>query len=100
MTATEDGATCYFCLDNGLDDAGQPLMRDCSCQGDSTAGFAHQSCIIQYAQQMRDFAQPWQDCIKCKQSFQGNLSIDLSSAYIPFTEVNYDYPGNNMYDKF
>jgi hypothetical protein len=51
---------------------------------------------------MRDFAQPWQDCIKCKQSFQGNLSIDLSSAFISFTEANYDYPGNNMfmYDKF
>lgn len=48
---------------------------------------------------MVDFAEPWQDCIICKQSFQGNLSIDLSSAFISFTEVNYDYPGNNMYDK-
>ena len=48
---------------------------------------------------MADYAKPWQDCINCKQSFQGNLSIDLSSAFISFTEANYDYPGNNMYDK-
>jgi hypothetical protein len=77
-------------------------MRDCSCRGD-TAGFAHQSAQQMSKRvedtKMADYAKPWQDCINCKQSFQGNLSIDLSSAFISFTEANYDYPGNNMYDK-
>ena len=45
-----DVASCYICLDEGPDEAGKPLVRDCSCRGD-TAGFAHLSCIIEYAEQ-------------------------------------------------
>jgi E3 ubiquitin-protein ligase DOA10 len=41
------GAQCYICL--GEDDENE-LVWDCSCRGDS-AGFAHQSCIVQYAEQ-------------------------------------------------
>ncbi len=44
-----DGATCYFCFDEGLDDDGKPLVRDCSCCGNS-AGFAHLSCIRKYTE--------------------------------------------------
>jgi hypothetical protein len=45
-----EGAMCFICLGEGDDDEGGPLVRDCSCRGDS-AGFAHLSCIIQYAEQ-------------------------------------------------
>jgi hypothetical protein len=48
--AVPGGASCYICLDEGPDEAGKPLVRDCSCRGD-TAGFAHLSCIIEYADQ-------------------------------------------------
>ena len=41
-----EGAMCFICLGEGDDDEGGPLVRDCSCRGDS-AGFAHLSCIIQ-----------------------------------------------------
>ncbi len=50
MAAVPDIPSCYICLDEGPDEAGKPLVRDCSCRGD-TAGFAHLSCIIEYAEQ-------------------------------------------------
>ena len=42
-------AVCYLCLDGGLDDAGQPLRRDCACRG-TDAGFVHLSCLTGYAE--------------------------------------------------
>jgi hypothetical protein len=45
-----NGAACYFCLEEGPDDEGKSLVRDCSCRGDS-AGFAHLSCLTKYAEQ-------------------------------------------------
>ena len=38
------GAACYFCLGEEVDEKGKPLVRNCSCRGDS-AGFAHLSCL-------------------------------------------------------
>jgi hypothetical protein len=49
------GAACYFCLGEEADEEGMPLVRNCSCRGDS-AGFAHLSCLEKYAEQ------------KCKQA--------------------------------
>ena len=49
--AIPDGAACYFCLEEDADDEGKPLVRDCSCRGES--GFAHFSCpcLTKYAEQ-------------------------------------------------
>jgi hypothetical protein len=105
--AIPDGAACYFCLGEEGDDEGKPLLRDCSCRGDS-AGFAHLSCLTKYAEQkckavckedMDAFTEPWQICNNCKQPFQGQLSIDLASAFISFTEAAYGQPGNSKWDK-
>ena len=41
---TEEGKTCYICLEECPDIDGKPLVRDCSCRG-SDSGFAHISCI-------------------------------------------------------
>ena len=30
-----DEATCWICLDSGPDEEGNPLVRDCSCRGNS-----------------------------------------------------------------
>lgn len=63
-----EGAMCFICLGEGDDDEGGPLISDCSCRGDS-AGFAHLSCIIQYAEQksiqaketdLGEFKEPWE----------------------------------------
>ena len=102
-----NGAACYFCLEEGPDDEGKSLVRDCSCRGDS-AGFAHLSCLTKYAEQkcraaiythMDAFAEPWHKCNNCKQTFQNQLSVDLASAFVSFVEVNYGQPGNSKSDK-
>ena len=41
------GAACYFCLEE--EEEGMPLVRDCSCRGNS--GYAHFSCLAKYAEQ-------------------------------------------------
>ena len=105
--AVPDGASCYICLDEGPDEEGKPLVRDCSCRGD-TAGFAHLSCIIEYAEQkckqaadsdLPGFYTPWHDCNNCNQPFQNQVALDLSSAFVSFAEEAYNFPGIGMWDK-
>jgi len=107
MAALNNGASCYICLDEGPGEAGKPLVRDCSCRGD-TAGFAHLSCIIEYAEQkskhaadsdLTDFSAPWKKCINCTQQFQNQVGLDLSSAFVSFAEKAYNFPGNGKWDK-
>jgi hypothetical protein len=101
------GAACYFCLGEEVVEKGKPLVRNCSCRGDS-AGFAHLSCLTKYAEQkckqavegdMSAFSNPWQMCNNCKQPFQGQLAIDLASAFISFAEATYSHEGNSKLDK-
>ena len=100
------GAVCWICLDGGADDTGKPIVRDCACRGDD-AGFAHTSCIIQYAQKKceqtiidsSEFTSPWLICPNCKQSYQNELSIHISDALVSFAKQKYDYPGNELEDK-
>ena len=40
-------APCWICLEEGPDEAGEPLVRDCACRGETSAGY-HLSCIVQY----------------------------------------------------
>ena len=41
-------APCWICLEEGPDEAGEPLVRNCSCRGETSAGY-HISCLINYA---------------------------------------------------
>lgn len=41
-------APCWICLEDGPDESGEPLVRDCSCRGETSAGY-HISCLINYA---------------------------------------------------
>lgn len=55
----ESQSECWICLDGGPDEGGGPLRRDCSCRGQS--GFAHLSCLEQYAaQKSKDGFDPWE----------------------------------------
>ena len=107
--AVPDGASCYLCLDDGPDEEGKPLVRDCSCRGDS-AGFAHLSCIVNYAEQKSKqmaaganfssaFVEPWKNCPNCKQPYQRQLSLDITSAFVTFAEATYGRPENSKWDK-
>ena len=104
---TPDGAACYFCLGEEADEEGMPLVRDCSCRGDS-AGFVHFSCLVMYAEQkskqadegdMDAFTEPWEKCTNCKQPFMGQLSVDVASDFVSFAEATYGHEGSNMWDK-
>ena len=102
MMAVPDGASCYICLDEGPNEEGKPLVRNCSCHGD-TAGFTHLSCIVEYAKQkskqaadlvLMGFFMPWEKCNTCHQPFQNQMALDLSSAFVFFAEEAYNFPGN------
>ena len=104
---TPDGAACYFCLGEEADEEGMPLVRDCSCRGDS-AGFVHFSCLVMYAEQKSKqadegdtdaFTEPWEKCTNCKQPFMGQLSVDVASDFVSFAEATYGHEGSNMWDK-
>eukprot|EP00985_Skeletonema_marinoi_P027708 scaffold23173_cov168-Skeletonema_marinoi.AAC.1 len=93
-----DGASCWLCLEEGPDDSGAPLVRDCSCRGHS--GFAHLACLVQYAEsKSMDLTERgahmvshifeekfFQQCPNCKQSFQGDISYDMTKAQLAFIE--------------
>ena len=83
-----------------------PLVRDCSCRGDS-AGFAHLSCLEKYTEQKCKhavdgntvaFSEPWHKCNNCRQPFQGQLAIDLA-ACVSFAEATYGHPSCSKWDK-
>ena len=99
------GTTCYFCLDDASSSIG-PIVRECSCRGDAAG--AHLACIITYATQksklaatldLAAFTMPWNECINCKQCYQGQLSLDLSSAFYIFAGEAYGSPGNSAWDQ-
>lgn len=97
-------ASCWICLEEGPDETGQPLRRECVCRGDS--GFVHLSCFVNYAsrksaegwkKRMKNlagcmdmkfnysFCIPWETCPNCKQNFQGRLAFDTATAHYAST---------------
>ena len=98
-------ATCWICLcDGGDEDVGEePLIRDCSCRGES-AGYAHKSCIIQYAtmkskEDKDDFEQAWCVCPNCNQQYQNLLRLELTGELVKFAEANHGNQGRNSVRK-
>ena len=96
----DEAALCYLCLDGGLDDADQPLRRDCSCRG-TDAGYVHLSCLTGYAEikseearTMREIRDPWQTCPHCHQDYQNELAIDIATKFVSF--VRGKYPDNTQ----
>ena len=101
------GAACWICLDEEPDDNGNPLVRDCACRGND-AGYAHQSCIINYAkkkcdEEARRFTtvpiEPWETCPNCLQNYKNDLAINLSAAFVSYAKTTYGFPGNSLDDK-
>lgn len=94
---SEDGSpSCWICLCDEPDDNGKLPVRDCSCRGDTGAGYAHLSCIVQYAQTKSrkaanndKFLEVWQTCPNCEQPYQHQLAFDLANSLLLFVEGNY-----------
>jgi hypothetical protein len=88
-------AVCYLCLDGGLDDADQPLRRDCACRG-TDAGYVHLSCLTDFAETksmqahgMQEFIKPWEVCPSCHQKYQNDLAIDIATKFVSFVRKQY-----------
>lgn len=101
-------ASCWLCLEEGPDELGEPLVRDCSCRGSS--GLAHISCLINYAksESRRIYescplvvpvkcTRPFDICPNCKQSYQNDLSKTLAKVCMEFVESELDVDGNNEF---
>ena len=97
----DDVPSCWICLEEGPDQLGKSLVRDCSCRGD-TAGYAHLSCIKEFAQRksrdlgvgvhgddLADFPNAWQKCSHCHQPYQHELAMELSNSLLLFLDENY-----------
>jgi hypothetical protein len=91
--------SCWICLDDRAGQHGKPPVRDCSCKGDN-AGFAHVSCIVEYARrksieekEIIKFVAPWTSCENCKQNHLNQLGISLLVELERFVEEQ--YPGCN-----
>lgn len=100
-------ASCWICLEEGPDTSGQPLRRDCSCRGNH-AGYAHLSCLVQFAESKCKeifkyktymFHKQWGTCEQCKQPYQNGLALDLSDECVSFAENAYGYKENNFNEK-
>lgn len=107
------GPSCWICLENGVDESGQPLVRDCSCRGNS--GFAHVSCITKYAEKITreiilsnyaekmtrevkesrnscKFIRAWTGCPNCHQDYEHEVADSLVERCTAFVEGT--YPGD------
>ena len=100
MASTLVCAPCWICLEDGPDDNGEPLVRDCACRGETSAGY-HVSCIIDYAKVKTNKAidlrekkqkvvgsicEPWKICPNCKQPYMGVVSLQLVKALLDHTK--------------
>ena len=105
--ASAEGPSCWICLDAEGPSGEAPPVRDCSCRGD--AGFAHASCIIDYAKSqsnqavtelrhrldtgkridlisvLEQYRDLWCRCPNCKQFYFGPLSISIAEAFTDMT---------------
>ena len=99
-TKSEDGSpSCWICLCDEPDDNGKLPVRDCSCRGDTGAGYAHLSCLVQYAQtktietlknpskHKHHVLDAWKICPNCEQKYQHQLALDLANSLVMFVET-------------
>jgi len=102
-TKSEDSSpSCWICLCDEPDDDGKSPVRDCSCRGDTGAGYAHLSCLVKYAQTksressnnqsmsndhfMNKLFEAWQRCPNCEQKYQHQLALDLADSLVSFVK--------------
>ena len=91
-------APCYICLEDGPDEKGQPLIRACSCRGETSAGY-HLSCIISYAKAKTKeavetyeagdgdwdfFGHHWMKCVNCKREYEESLCVELAKGMVDY----------------
>jgi hypothetical protein len=96
ISLPDEAPYCWLCHDDGPDTSGKPMVRDCSCRG--STGFAHISCIINYAEHQGKKAlevhncfvdqvtKAFDVCSNCEQEYQGHVGYQLKKAAVDFAE--------------
>jgi len=92
----EAEVVCYSCQECGPDASGRLPGRSCACRG-SDAGYAHLSCLANYASEksrheecVQDFNRPWEYCPVCEQKHRGEFAVALATEFSAF--VRREYP--------
>ena len=85
---------CWICLDEGPDESGNGLVRDCSCRGHS--GYAHVSCLVQYGEkttthrikdnEIHGISTLWTNCPNCLTRYNNDVAMELANQYVSFVE--------------
>lgn len=94
-SCSNDGASCWICLEEGPDETGESVVRGCSCRGD--AGYAHVKCLMLYAETKSlqyleknegdRVTKPWNQCPNCEQEYNENgLGLKMATGFVSFTE--------------
>ena len=93
--------SCWICLE-GSEESSESLRRDCACRG--SAGWAHLSCLTQYAKSkskaatdgnsicaeaLNAFAHPWTECNQCKQMYGNELGKEIADSLCSFVDTDY-----------
>ena len=84
-----EGASCWICLEEGPDENGHPLMRNCACRGEAS-GFAHASCVAKYlaVEEKRKQVRNAEDvCKNCNQPYQGDMALAVAKARLDLVEA-------------
>ena len=96
VTPLQDEAPCcWLCLEEGPDESGESLVRDCSCRGSS--GFVHLACLQKYAEhkgrqakrsynRYEDTNKAFKRCPNCHQDYQDGLRRAMMKARLTFVE--------------
>jgi hypothetical protein len=94
----DDAPCCWLCLEEGEEESGKPLIRNCSCRG--TSGFVHLSCAVKYAEKKSREVYEIEEyylvdfftvCPNCKQDYQGEVRYALAKAQVEFVEKEFKY---------
>lgn len=94
--AADDAPCCWLCHEEGQ--SGKPLVRKCSCRG--STGFAHLSCIVDYAEYQgkkallndnlaESITKAFDICPNCGQEYQGLVEYELKKAAVDFAEKEF-----------
>ncbi|EJK74675.1 hypothetical protein THAOC_03634 [Thalassiosira oceanica] len=93
--------SCWICLE-GSEESSESLRRDCACRG--SAGWAHLSCLTQYAKSkskaatdgnavcaeaLAAFVHPWAECNQCKQQYGNQLGKEIADSLCSFVDAYY-----------
>ena len=95
-----EGASCWICLEEGPDEKGHPLMRNCACRGEAS-GFAHAPCIAQYLVVEEKRTKKFEiTCKNCKQTYQGDMALAVAIARLNLCESEGIESSNERYYRF